>query len=126
MEQEKETWKAIDGYEGIYEVSTMGRVKSLKTNRIMKTWQHNCGYENVTLSNNKVKKKYRINRLVGIAFPEICGEYFEGCEYGHKNCNRTDNRAANIYVCTHKENMNHPITRINNSIAHKKKREELN
>mgnify|MGYP003301545730 CR=1 FL=1 len=64
-----ETWKDIKGYEGLYQVSTMGRVKSLKHNkeRILKEG-NNGHYLFVSLCNNSVQKMFYIHRLVAEAF----------------------------------------------------------
>src|SRR5574343_610729 len=75
----KEIWKAIEGYEGLYEVSNHGNVKSLKRKcesrywrpvreRILRQAQSKNGYYGVILSKNKNKKRYHIARLVLIAF----------------------------------------------------------
>lgn len=58
-------------------------------------------------------KEALVHRIVARAFPEICGEWFDGCDVEHINCITTDNRAENLRVCTHKENMNNPITKEN-------------
>ena len=44
-----------------------------------------------------------IHRLVAQAFPEICGEWFEGCEVHHKDGNSLNNEATNLIVCTKEE-----------------------
>jgi hypothetical protein len=49
----KEIWKPVVGYEGLYEVSSFGRVKSLKRNIILKTVLHN-GYLIVSLRHNGI------------------------------------------------------------------------
>ena len=58
----KEIWKDIEGYEGLYQVSNYGRVKSLNYNhtkeeRIRKLDISNKGYASILLSKNKAKKK---------------------------------------------------------------------
>ena len=68
------------------------------------------GYYVVTLHSNGEQKVFKIHRLVARAFPEICGDWFVGCDVGHKDCNPYNNEASNLYTCTHKENINHPIT----------------
>ena len=55
-------------------------------------------------------KQFRVARLVAQTFPEICGQWFEGCEVDHISTVRTDDRAENLRVCTHISNMNNPIT----------------
>ena len=90
-----EIFREIEGYEGLYEVSNLGNVKSVERDYI-------GGYGAVCHTGGKVLKPYinkqRQNRaqiclckdgkvkgyfvsiLVAKAFPEICGEWFEGCE----------------------------------------------
>lgn len=60
-----------------------------------------------------------MHRLVAKAFPEICGEWFEGCVVDHINTVKDDNRAVNLKVCTQKENCNNELTRKNISDATK-------
>lgn len=61
----------------------------------------------------KTGNKERIYITIAKLFPEICGEWFEGCEVDHLNTNRHDNRAINLRCCTPKENMQNPLTREN-------------
>lgn len=60
-------------------------------------------------------KTVYIHTLVAKAFPEICGEWFEGCEVHHKDCNPLNNCAENLIVCTKEEHL----------LFHKKYKEEL-
>ena len=63
-----ERWKDIEGYEGLYQISDYGRVKSLYTNRILKCGIDKRGYTRVSLCKNKKITYYRINVLVAKAF----------------------------------------------------------
>lgn len=71
-----EIWKDIKDYEGLFQVSNWGRVKSLgngkthKTSRIRKFYKSNRGYLRVNLSKNGETKKYSVHRLVAEAFLE--------------------------------------------------------
>ena len=64
-----EVWKDIIDYEGLYQVSTFGNIKSFKWNKtkILKT-SRGKGYNTVILRKDNINKSYRISRLVGIAF----------------------------------------------------------
>ena len=65
-----EVWKDIEGYEGYYQVSNLGRVKSLKWNkeRILKPFVDSSKYQRVKLSSNLKEKNFLVHRLVAIAF----------------------------------------------------------
>ena len=77
----------------------------------MKPYKINSGYYHVQLYNDEFGKYYLIHRLVARAFPEICGEWFEGCVIDHINGVKTDNRAINIKITTQFRNVNNnPIT----------------
>lgn len=119
-----EIWKDIVGYEGYYQVSNLGNVRSL--DRIVKNKGNyfgrlkgkpisqtisNWGYNRIRISKDKVKKTLRVHKCVVLAFPEVCGNFFEGCDIDHINGIKTDNRAENLRVCTRKENVNNPNTK---------------
>lgn len=120
----EEIWKDIEGYEGLFKVSSNGVIRSLDKylpmpnggkklvkGRIIKQYMNPNGYMIVNLgkTHNDRKIKY-VHRLVAKAFPEICGEWFEKCEVDHLNTIRDDNRAINLKVCTASENANNPLT----------------
>lgn len=112
-----EVWKDIQGYEGKYQVSNLGRVKSLaryrKNNgnsqtfqeeRILKQSINNCGYCIVELSFEGKRKRYSVHRLVANAFVKND----EGKEQvNHKDENKQNNYADNLEWCTCKENTNY-------------------
>lgn len=109
MPIEKEQWKSVLGYEGLYEVSTHGRVMALfqagnfhKPGRILKPWVLKNGYLQVHLKPPGGKRKaYCIHRLVLEAFS---GPAPEKCEARHLNCNREDNTVENLAWGTHSTN----------------------
>ena len=119
--ENNEIWRPVAGYEGLYEVSSLGRVRSIErirkscynttctiNQKILKAHpSKTCVYLRVTLSNNKETKRFLVHRLVARAFPEICGEWFEGCVINHKDENPTNNAATNIEVCTQVYNCNY-------------------
>ena len=101
----KEIWKPVPGYEGLYWVSDLGRVKSLKhgKERILRPAKNSRGYLQVVLcKDGKVKRLY-VHRLVWIAFN---GPIPEGYEVNHISEDKTDCRLANLNLMTHKENNN--------------------
>ena len=104
----KEEWKPIKGYEGLYEVSNMGRVKSLRYGkaRILRTPDNLRGYKSVILSKQATRKIKRVHRLVAEAFipnpmnlPVV--NHLDGDKYN--NC------ATNLEWCTYQENSIHAI-----------------
>ena len=120
----EEIWKPIKGYEGLYEVSNIGRVKSLPktveqyygykiTNeRILKQSPDRKGYMMAWLYKNKKRNTVKVHRLVANAFipnpdnkPQI----------DHINTVKDDNRVCNLRWCTEKENSNNPISYKRNS-----------
>ena len=112
-----EQWKPVKGYEGIYEVSNLGRVRSLprpKTSRnasgeftfttkpkILRTFTQRGGYQRVSFGKGKNKKAFMVHRLVGMAF--VPG-YREGLFINHKDENPRNNRADNLEWVTTSEN----------------------
>lgn len=106
---EEEIWKDIQGYEGIYMVSNLGRVKSLcrsgrKKEKILCLLKAMNGYRKVALTINKKTKHILVHRLVAIAFipnPE------NKCCVNHKKGIKSDNRVSQLEWNTHEENRNH-------------------
>lgn len=110
-----EKWKDIIGYEGLFQVSNFGRIKSLakewtagnhnskqrhgdiilKTNKVL-------GYMHIGLSKNGVRKHHKVHRLVLQAF---CGA--SELEANHINGKKDDNRLVNLEYCTPSENLKH-------------------
>lgn len=102
----KEYWKPVVGYEGLYEVSNWGRVKSIKfgRERILKPGTNNRGYLFVNLCKNGKKKNFRVHRLVAEAF--IPNPY-NLPEVNHKDENKLNNNAENLEWCDRKFNINY-------------------
>lgn len=112
MNIQYEIWRPVVGYEGLYEVSNLGRVKSCE--RFV--WNgYGCGhwhrYKEKIMAKKKHRKHYsvglfkdgkgtffQISHLVVKAFPEICGPWFEGCEVHHIDHNPSNNNASNLLV----------------------------
>ena len=101
-----EEWKDVEGYEGLYQVSNQGNVRSLRTNKILKPmiW-HGYAYVNFTIDN--IVNHKSIHRLVAEAFipnpdnkPQV----------DHINTVKEDNRSCNLRWVTALENASNVIT----------------
>ena len=107
-DMEGEVWKDIDGYEGSYQVSNMGRIKSLNYNRtkkhqILKQSTSRKGYLSIDLNVFKRRKLCLVHRLVAMAFiPNPEGKP----SVDHKNTIITDNRVENLRWMTQREQIN--------------------
>jgi len=96
----REIWKNIKGFENLYQVSNMGRVRSLKfgKKKIMKLTPNKQGYLRVKLYKNGETKDFRVSRLVAFAFVENPNPQFLK-QVNHINEIKTDNRASNLEWC---------------------------
>ena len=111
-----EEWRDVVGYEGLYQVSDQGRVKSLERKvpkwdgertvkeRILKPAPTKYGYLQLNLYAGGKQKALTVHRLVCEAFHENPDNKQE---VNHINENKTDNRACNLEWCTRTENCNH-------------------
>ena len=111
-----EIWKDIKYYEGLYQVSSLGNVKSLVRyvnhnygglrivkERMLKKPLDNYGYQIVTLNNNSKGKTFKIHQLVAVGF--LCHEPNGMITVvDHINNIKTDNRVENLQLITNREN----------------------
>lgn len=110
-----EEWRDIQGFEGLYQVSNLGRVRSLTHTvvfengrkrtafgRILSTKAFGKGRPRAHLHGGEGAEWYYVHRLVAIAF---CDGYFEGAVVNHKDDNIFNNRADNLEWCTQSYNI---------------------
>jgi hypothetical protein len=108
-----EQWRAIPGWEGFYEVSDQGRVRSLDRwvncshgvkrhrGRVLSPRKHPGGYTAVQLSREGVTTQWLVHRLVMLAFEGPCPE---GLEVAHQDGIKTDNRLSRLRYDTPRGN----------------------
>ena len=115
----KEIWKDVPGYEGIYQVSSYGRIKSLKrvimrkdgkpytqVEKILKPGTNHKGYLGCSFRKNFVAKPVIVHRLVALAFIDNPNNL---PQVNHKDGNKKNNRVENLEWITNYDNMQHSI-----------------
>lgn len=119
----KEIWKDIENYEGIYQVSNLGRVKSLERKhnpieKIMTAYvNHSNGYFQIGLKKNKTRTMNKVHRLVALAFlsnPE------NKKTVNHIDGNKLNNNVENLEWATYSENVTHAYqNKLNHGVGSK-------
>lgn len=108
-----ESWKAVTGYEGAYEVSDLGKVRSLDRvdcagrrlkGKILKLSLNPHGYPTVMLCKDFLKFRYSVHRLVALAFID---NPYNLPLINHKDEIKTNNHVENLEWCTAKYNINY-------------------
>lgn len=122
----KEVWVNIKGYEGLYEISNLGRIRTIPRERyngfgkhwvdsiIRKPQMSNKGYHILRLTKDGVTKNYRVHRLVAQHFIPNPNNYKI---INHINEIKTDNRVENLEWCTQQYNLEYGNTRLRQSIG---------
>jgi hypothetical protein len=96
-----EEWRDIDGYEGLYQVSNLGNVRSFYSNKTLKGGTDLGGYKIVSLRKNMTQKTKTVHRLVATAF--IPNPDNLPC-INHIDENKNNNSVNNLEWCTHQYN----------------------
>lgn len=136
MADAQENWVDIHGYEGCYQVSDLGRVKSLGRNVVhqgITYYRAECvlcpwsgttsAYLCVRLYREGIRKKFSVHRLVAEHFLE---GWDAGLEVNHKDGDRFNNAAVNLEMCTHRYNMQHAVLKgLKNDRGEKSSRAKL-
>lgn len=105
----EEIWKDIQGYEGKYQISSLGRVKCIYKgkNYLRITTPNSRKYHCIILSKDRKQRGYLVHRLVAIHFIDNPNNY----EYvNHKSFDKNDNSVSNLEWCTHQQNIDHAKT----------------
>lgn len=108
---ENEVWKDVAGYEGLYQVSNLGRVRRFYKNgkeHQLKPQPCGFGYRFVILCKNGIRKQLLLHRLVAMAFIPNPGKL---PEVNHKDEIKTNNCVDNLEWCARKYNINYGTCR---------------
>jgi len=99
-----ETWKDINGYEGIYKINNLGVITRASNNKCIKPFVTEKGYVKIRLHKNGKCSRFLVHRLLMIAFVD---KPIDKDDVNHINGIKTDNRLANLEWCTRQENIIH-------------------
>ena len=112
----EEVWKDVIGYEGLYEVSSYGNVKSISRtitkgnityvtkDKLLKQSVDTVGYPYVNLSDYKKQKTFRVHQLVAIAFLNHTPNKYDGLLVDHIDGNKLNNNLSNLQLVTNRKN----------------------
>lgn len=99
-----EIWKDISNYEGLYQVSNLGRVRSLTLSKKIKSLSVNHkGYLITSLTKEKVKKIFRVHQLVAVEFLNS-NKYSSEFVVDHIDFDKKNNKESNLRLITHSDN----------------------
>lgn len=103
-----ENWKAIEGTNGMIEVSNEGRVRSLLRGEpyVLKTFPDNKGYHRIRVTIERQKMSFKLHRQVALLFIPNPDNH---PQVNHKDGNKNNNAVSNLEWCTNKQNAHHAI-----------------
>lgn len=104
--EDQEIWKPVVGWEQYYEVSTLGRVKSLRRNKILNSRRNKGGYRTVSFWKGHYQK---LNRVHSVMLETFVGPRPTGWVINHKNGIRYDNRLENLEYISWQGNIDHGV-----------------
>lgn len=100
----EELWKDIPNYEGLYQISNLGNIMSIRRKRLIKSDRRKDGYIQVHLTKDKKMKNFLLHRLVAITFIENYNDY----EFiNHIDGNKENNSLNNLEWCDRSYNILH-------------------
>lgn len=112
MENDIELWKWVAGWEGLYQVSNMGGLKSFKKNkegRVLSNKNANGWYFNVVLTRSRHEKIYSVKMHTLVANHFLPPKPGVGYQVNHKDANKQNNRWDNLEWVTKSENVIHSL-----------------
>lgn len=122
----EEIWKDILGFEGLYQVSNMGNIRSVERTvmfgnqqrtvkqLLLRPFKKNNGYLVVKLYKDRVQYTVYVHRIVAMVY---CEGYFEDMDVNHKDGIKDNNVYSNLEWCTRSENIKHSISVLHNKVG---------
>lgn len=112
----EEEWRDVLGFEELYQVSNLGKVRTIKNGEVEMSQQENRnGYMTVHLRDRGVERRAMVHRLVAEAFIPNPNKLRD---VNHKNGDKSDNRVENLEWASHSDNMTHSFRELGKNVRH--------